>query len=87
MMLADSVEASSRSLDDPTHQRLTDHVNRIVDGKTIDGQFDEVPLTLAEIQRVKDSFVNTLVGVYHTRVRYPTSHETDLEQRTAAPPR
>jgi putative nucleotidyltransferase with HDIG domain len=87
VMLADSVEASSRSLDDPTHQRLTEHVHRIVDGKIIDGQFDEVPLTLAEIQNVKDSFVNTLVGVYHTRVRYPTSHETDLEKRAPAPPR
>lgn len=81
VMLADSVEASSRSLENPTHQRLIDHVNRIVDAKIVDGQFDRVPLTLAEVQEVKDAFVNTLVGVYHTRVNYPTSQETDGERR------
>jgi putative nucleotidyltransferase with HDIG domain len=81
VMLADSVEASSRTLDDPTHQRLADHVERIVDAKIVDGQFDRVPLTLAEVQEVKDSFVNTLVGVYHARAHYPTSQETDLERR------
>ncbi|HMX42225.1 MAG TPA: hypothetical protein PKB12_00735, partial [Elusimicrobiota bacterium] len=56
-----------------------------VESKINDGQFDHVPLTLAEIQQVKDSFVNTLVGVYHTRIRYPTSQETDVEIRAAAP--
>lgn len=85
VMLADSVEASSRTLEDPTHQRLADHVERIVDAKIVDGQFDRVPLTLAEVQEVKDSFVNTLVGVYHTRVHYPTSQETDLEHRSPPP--
>lgn len=87
VMLADSVEASARTLDNPSHQRLVDHVNRIVDGKIIDGQFERVPLTLAEVQEVKDAFVNTLVGVYHSRIHYPTTQETDLEQRppTARP--
>lgn len=87
VMLADSVEASTRTLDNPTHARLTDHVARIVDHKIADGQFDLVPLTLAEIQQVKDSFVNTLAGVYHTRIQYPTSHETDLEHRPSNRPR
>ncbi|MBL8023684.1 MAG: HDIG domain-containing protein [Elusimicrobia bacterium] len=81
VMLADSVEASARSLESPTHQRLVDHVNRIVDAKILDGQFERVPLTLAEVQVVKEAFVNTLVGVYHTRVHYPTSQETDGERR------
>jgi putative nucleotidyltransferase with HDIG domain len=85
VMLADSVEASTRTVENPTHQRLADHVARIVESKINDGQFDHVPLTLAEIQQVKDSFVNTLVGVYHTRIRYPTSQETDVEIRAAAP--
>ncbi len=84
VMLADSVEASARTLDNPSHQRLVDHVGRIVDGKIADGQFDRVPLTLAEVQEVKDAFVSTLVGVYHTRLQYPTSGETDLEQRSSS---
>ncbi len=79
VMLADSVEASSRTLENPTPQRLADHVNRIVDAKIVDGQCDQVPLTLLEVQEVKASFVSTLAGVYHTRVHYPTSQETDRE--------
>jgi putative nucleotidyltransferase with HDIG domain len=85
VMLADSVEASARTLVSPTHQRLVDHVNRIVDGKIIDGQLERVPLTLAEVQEVKDAFVNTLVGIYHTRLHYPTSKETDSEKRPPPP--
>ncbi len=85
VMMADSVEASTRTVENPTHQRLVDHVDRIVESKIADGQFAGVPLTLAEIQRVKESFVNTLVGVYHARIRYPTSQETDVEFRGIHP--
>ncbi|MBK8575507.1 MAG: HDIG domain-containing protein [Elusimicrobia bacterium] len=85
VMLADSVEASARTLENPSHQRLVDHVSRIVDSKILDGQFEEVPLTLAEVSQVKDAFVNTLVGIYHTRLHYPTSQETDVEHRPPRP--
>jgi cyclic-di-AMP phosphodiesterase PgpH len=71
VMLADSVEASARTLEDPTHQRLKDQVQKIIDIKMRDGQFADVPLTLADIAKIAESFVNTLTGVYHSRIAYP----------------
>jgi cyclic-di-AMP phosphodiesterase PgpH len=71
VMLADSIEASARALEEPTHQRLRDLVQKVVSTKLADGQFDEVPLTLSDLHKISESFVNTLTGVYHSRVRYP----------------
>jgi putative nucleotidyltransferase with HDIG domain len=85
VMLADSVEASARTLENPSPQRLVDHVDRIVDSKITDGQFEAVPLTLAEVAAVKEAFVNSLIGIYHTRLHYPTSQETNLEKRPPRP--
>jgi hypothetical protein len=58
-------------LDDPTPQRLRDQIKAIVDQKTADGQFDQVPLTLLDLHRITESFFNTVVGVYHNRIAYP----------------
>lgn len=77
VMMADSVEASARTVENPTRQRLREHVDRIVAHKMADGQFERIPLTFAEVEEVKDSFVNTLVGVYHARVRYPAAVATE----------
>lgn len=71
LMLADSVEAASRSLEEPTHPRLKDLVKKISNNKFIDGQFDECPITLADLKSISESFVNTLSSYYHTRVEYP----------------
>jgi putative nucleotidyltransferase with HDIG domain len=81
VMLADSIEASVRALDVHSHQRLADHVAKIIDAKREDGQLDDAPLTLADLHRVAASFVNTLVGIYHGRVKYPSSPEDDAERR------
>jgi putative nucleotidyltransferase with HDIG domain len=86
VMMADSVEASARTVENPTRQRLQDHVDRIVEHKMSDGQFERIPLTFAEVGEIKDSFVNTLVGVYHARVRYPSHTRVEPGSRTASPP-
>jgi len=75
MMLSDGVEASVRTLEEPTPQRLRDQIKAIVDQKTADGQFDQVPLTLLDLHRITESFFNTLVGVYHNRIAYPGQEE------------
>jgi hypothetical protein len=75
LMLADSVEASVRTLDAPTHQRLTDQVQKIIETKLGDHQFENVPLTLSELHKIAESFVNTLTGIYHSRIRYPEASE------------
>jgi putative nucleotidyltransferase with HDIG domain len=71
VMMSDGVEASVRAMEEPTPQRIRDQVKTIVDTKMADGQFEDVPLTLAQVQMVMDSFVYTLAGIYHVRVRYP----------------
>jgi hypothetical protein len=71
LMLADGVEASARTLDDPTPQRLRDQIKEILDQKMADEQFDNVALTFQDLHRIAESFFNTLTGVYHNRVKYP----------------
>lgn len=71
VMLADSIEAASRALEEPTHQRYKDLVTKIVDAKLRDGQLDETPLTMRDLRTIRDKFVATLISIHHTRVPYP----------------
>ncbi len=71
VMLADSVEAASRVLKNPTPQHLKELVRKIVNNKFIDRQLDECNLTLKDINKIAESFVRVLTGTYHSRVEYP----------------
>ncbi len=71
ILLADSVEASSRSLDEPTPASIRNLVKKIINNKFIDGQLDECDLTLKDMHNIADSFVRVLMGVFHTRLDYP----------------
>lgn len=71
LMLADSVESAARVLPDPTPEAIRELVDRIVQGKMDAGQLDDTPLTLRELTRIKDQFVNVLTGMYHQRIDYP----------------
>lgn len=71
VMLADIVEASSRTLDDPTPNRLQQHINNVVKGLFTSGQFDETDLTLKDLNRLSKSFLHVLVGLFHHRIKYP----------------
>lgn len=70
-MLADSIEAAARSLDEPTPVRLQNIVRNIVQKKFIDGQLDECSLTLRDLSRVEVAFTRILLGIYHQRIDYP----------------
>ncbi|MEK6774442.1 MAG: HDIG domain-containing metalloprotein [Bdellovibrionota bacterium] len=72
-MLADSIEAAARSLDEPTPARLQNIVKNIIQRKFVDGQLDECQLTLKDISKVEDAFIRILLGIYHQRVDYPRS--------------
>ncbi len=85
LMLADSVEASVRTLEDPTHSRLKDQVQEIINAKMGDGQFEDVPLTLADLHKIAESFVNTLTGIYHSRIAYPEAAEEAPAVSSPAP--
>jgi putative nucleotidyltransferase with HDIG domain len=73
VMLADGVEAAVRVLSEPTPQRIRDVIDHIVRQRTEQGQLREAPLTLRQIDVVKDEFARVLAGMYHARVDYPTS--------------
>lgn len=72
VLLADSVEASSRSLVDPTPSSINNLVKKLMNNKFIDGQFDECDLTLKDLHKIAESFVRVLMGVFHTRLSYPS---------------
>ena len=72
-MLADSVEASLRVLDDLTPERIAEAIDHIVRAKLTSGQLDEAPITLQQIELVKEEFERTLTGMYHNRIDYPES--------------
>lgn len=72
-MMADSIEAAARSLDEPTPIRLQNIVKNIVQRKFMDGQLDECNLTLKDLSRVEAAFTRILLGIYHQRIDYPKS--------------
>ncbi len=75
VMLADSVEAAARTLEEPTPPRIADLVKEIVNNKFIDGQLDECDLSLKNLHQITESFCRILNGIYHWRVRYPKLDE------------
>jgi putative nucleotidyltransferase with HDIG domain len=72
-MLADSIEAASRSLDEPTPVRLQNIVRNIIQRKFMEGQLDECSLTLKDLSKVESAFTRILLGIYHQRIDYPRS--------------
>lgn len=78
MMMADAVEASSRSLAEYSEESLRTLVDKIIDGQLQDGYFKLAPITFRDIQTVKDVFVEKLQTMYHSRITYP-------ELKTPAP--
>lgn len=83
IMLADGVEASVRALDDKDEPSIRAMVDRIVDARLDDGQLDDADLTLKNISQIKDAFVAQLLGMYHSRIKYP-DNVVPMEQRERA---
>jgi putative nucleotidyltransferase with HDIG domain len=71
LMMADAVEAASRSLPDYTEQTIRQLVERIIDGQLQDGFFRECPITFRDIQYAKTVLIEKLKTIYHTRISYP----------------
>lgn len=71
LMLADAVEASVRTLEDPTSGRIQGLVQTITNTIFVDGQLDECDLTLRDLHRIAKSFTRVLTGMFHARVDYP----------------
>jgi hypothetical protein len=71
LMLADAVEAASRTLSRPSPGQIEGLVQGIIDEKLSDGQLDESEITFKEISRIRDSFIRTLTSMMHSRIEYP----------------
>ncbi len=81
IMLADSVEASVRSLASRDEGAIRAMVARIFEERIADSQFDECDLTLRDLVRIREAFVGQLLGMYHQRVAYPQNKVVELESR------
>lgn len=89
VMLADAVEAASRSLSRPTPARIESLVEHIIQEKIADGQLDECSLTFSEIHKIQEAFCRLLVAMLHSRVEYPSSAavtHADYDYQPAAAP-
>ncbi|HEY5975531.1 MAG TPA: HDIG domain-containing metalloprotein [Geobacteraceae bacterium] len=71
VLLADAVEAASRTLTDPTPARIQGLAQKIINNIFIDGQLDECELTLKNLHEIAKSFNQILIGIYHQRIDYP----------------
>lgn len=71
LMLADGIEAATRSLDEPTTIRVQNIVKNIIQRRFLEGQLDNCNLTLKNLLTIEKSFIKILLGVYHQRLDYP----------------
>jgi putative nucleotidyltransferase with HDIG domain len=80
MLLADCIEASSRAMKDPNYQKLENLIDKMIDDRVNDGQLSKTPLTFQDISAIKETFLNILVGIYHSRVEYPDDEKDTSKQ-------
>ena len=71
LMMADGVEAASRSLPEYTEESISNVVNRIIDTQVAEGYFQECPITYRDISTAKRVLIERLKSIYHTRIQYP----------------
>ena len=72
MMMADSVEAASRSLKEYNERTISELVNRIIDAQISEGLLKETPLSFRDVETIKETFIEKLMTINHTRIAYPT---------------
>lgn len=84
IMIADSLEAASRSLEKVDEASLTDLITRLIREKAEDGQFDECNLTFQELNTVKSTMVNALLAAGHSRIKYPSRPSTPATPAASA---
>lgn len=79
LMMADAVEAASRSLPVYSNETIRDLVDTIIDGQMKDGHFKEAPITFRDIHDVKKVFVEKLKSIYHARIAYPELKKEEIQ--------
>ncbi|SMO56179.1 HD family phosphohydrolase [Fodinibius sediminis] len=80
LLLADCVEASSRAMKDPNYQKIENLIDKMIDARVNEGQLSNTPLTFQDLTAIKETFLNILVGIYHSRVEYPEDKESKQKE-------
>ncbi len=83
LMLADAVEAATRSLAKPTPSRIKEITRQICDKRMLSGELDESRLTLSDLARIRQAFIPLLTGIHHARIAYPGQKEREPEKNGA----
>jgi len=81
LMIADSVEAASRSIEKPTLTKIEGLIDKIISDKLNDFQLEDCPLTLQELGQIKRAFLDVYKGIYHTRLDYEKELESLMNQQ------
>ena len=75
VMMADAVEAASRSLKDYSQKSIDALVDKIIDSQIADGLYENSPITFRDVNVIKDTFKKRLATIYHSRIEYPEIHQ------------
>ncbi len=87
LMMADAVEARSRSLKEYTEKAIADMVEDMIDSQIADGQFKDAPITFQDVETVKAVFTEKLINIYHTRIAYPKANNATAAAPSNSPSR
>jgi len=85
VLLADAIESTSRALQPNSEKGIEKLVNSLIDEDLTDGQLDESGLTLGDIRLIRESFIKTLKGRFHVRVKYPGNETLLLDEQAVEP--
>jgi hypothetical protein len=77
LMIVDTVEAASRSIDNPTRDKIAVLVDRILTMKIADGQFEECDLSTRDLATIRRTLIESLEASFHSRVKYPWQDEEE----------
>ena len=87
VMLADTVDAACRTLENPSVTRLEKFIQTLITSKAEHGQLDNCDLTFRDISKIKEAFVQVLAGYYHSRIEYPDQADpSDSDKKTENKP-
>lgn len=77
VMLADACESTVRAMNDPEPGKIENVINNLINYRISDGQLNDAPITFADITKIKQSFLASLVMQHHKRIRYPNQSEIE----------
>ncbi len=81
VMLADTVEAACRTLENPSVTRLEKFITTLINAKVEHKQLDNCDLTFRDVSKIKEAFVQVLAGYYHSRIEYPDQKKQENDEQ------